>query len=1376
MNKHHRAQWVSLLSVAALCLAAGVMLADGHDSASTASHFQTKGFDVGDPVTANAGAYHFELLLLDLGGPLPLRYVLDYRSDRSDEINITGMDGPFGSRLNRWLVRQQWFPGPVTVAVNLGGGETPVFTPAPERAGEWVLDAASPVRYQLLETGETYDDGYFYLLDPILEWVFIFEKAAIPGWCGSDTSCSSRLVAVVDRNGNTHTWTYTAADSFRPARVSDGLGRWLDFTYDGRKRLISVVDQAGRFVVFTPEAEAADCPTWNNRLQSVLRSVTDAHGQVTTFLYACDRGSFQLVGSLRRPAGNQPYTQTYAQQALNEVPWEWRVMSQTDAYGNVTALAYDPAVNRVTETRPDGEVVVYEHQYNDGIPKQLTDPEGKTAVFGQTVHEQIGSVTDRLGDTSLFAYHPETGQLTAHTDALGRTTTWTWEAREQTFSNPFSKVEATFTCYDLVRVDHADGTCETFSHDDRGNVLARIDRAGQTWVYTYNGRGQVVTETNPAGGAATYTYNADGTLATATDSDTGMTLYEYDLYKRPSRISYPDGSVVHLLYDLNDRLVSRTDENGGETLFAWDANGNLAKVTDPEGRETVYGYDLMDRLVKTTDRLGHAARLAYDTMGRLAETSDATGVKAAWGYDPQGWPASLTRAGKTWATAHDDEGVPVSRTTPLGRTASHVTDKLGLLAGYTDPEGNTTTLQRDAVNRVTAVTDPNELTTGYGWTDRGDLAEVTLPGDAAAAYTYDARGLLAELADLNGAVWSFAYTVMGRLLEREDPLGRTTLYGYDIRGRLDQVAWPGGGSLDVTLDGAGNVRRLAYAGGPDLNYFYDSENRLLTTEGVTLERDAEGRVVSTADGGTAFGATYDGAGRLASVTYDNGAFTVTYTYDVGENGTGLLTGVSDNLTGTAIAFTYDDDMRLRTMVLPNGEIITRTWDNADRLTRLQSGHHVDLALSYDPGGRITAVDLIAPLPPSEHLQSAPVGWTYDAASQNSSPGWTHDDQGRVTATPEHALAWDGASRLTGVDGVRLTYNGLGQARTRTAGGATDRFHYNQALALAPLVAEQDEGTGQMRRYYVWTPEGRLLYLIEVMTGHQVLFYHGDQVGSTLALTDAAGEVADAYAYDPYGRLLAHEGSSSQPFTFSGAWGVRQEGAGLYQMRARYYDAAAGRFLSPEPLWPQLLEPRALNPYQYAHGDPVRFIDPAGSSPELPLFHEQSIRDHVAAITSEVNSRLDEMVSNVVLAGDVRHDWNELQDELDKALWYAPAAIIAEMGMSDVVERELERKRNRVESKRKHYADINETINRQKRELKEFIIGKRLTIYKLLAQIAQWNDILRKLEENHQKSALYHLAEGRLSEAREALEAAKKAGSGIDQVNRYREDLLGILNY
>ncbi|HEV8623972.1 MAG TPA: RHS repeat-associated core domain-containing protein, partial [Acidimicrobiia bacterium] len=63
--------------------------------------------------------------------------------------------------------------------------------------------------------------------------------------------------------------------------------------------------------------------------------------------------------------------------------------------------------------------------------------------------------------------------------------------------------------------------------------------------------------------------------------------------------------------------------------------------------------------------------------------------------------------------------------------------------------------------------------------------------------------------------------------------------------------------------------------------------------------------------------------------------------------------------------------------------------------------------------------------------------------------------------------------------------------------------------------------------------------------------------------------------------------------FAGAIGVRGEVAGLWEMRARFYDPQLGRFLSPDP-WPATLPgPATLNRYAYALNDPISLVDPSG---------------------------------------------------------------------------------------------------------------------------------------------------------------------------------------
>src|SRR5207244_6200060 len=122
--------------------------------------------------------------------------------------------------------------------------------------------------------------------------------------------------------------------------------------------------------------------------------------------------------------------------------------------------------------------------------------------------------------------------------------------------------------------------------------------------------------------------------------------------------------------------------------------------------------------------------------------------------------------------------------------------------------------------------------------------------------------------------------------------------------------------------------------------------------------------------------------------------------------------------------------------------------------------------------------------------------------------------------------WDLASRLTsytGADGSATTaYDAAGLRVSRTsAGGPTLNYIWNYATTL-PSVATVRSGGADLR-YYVYTPQGSLLYSIEA-AGNIRHFYHFDQSGSTLLLTDDRASVTDSYAITPYGESVAHTGT------------------------------------------------------------------------------------------------------------------------------------------------------------------------------------------------------------------------------------------------------------
>ena len=1147
------------------------------------------GLNAGDPIATNNGAYHFDLPLLALGGPMNLGFTPRYRSNfeqiiywRDIGVPIRFWWSPF--EYLEWGFSQ--FAKYVTVQVANGDAISFEWKTDHWEPGAPFVPGAYPVPWSLKET-----DGYFYLMDPLGEQVHIFKKS---NWVG-------RIERIVDRNGNQLIYSYAGATDLYPSHIEDGLGRSLDFTYQdigGNTALVRVTDQAGRHVNLTYDEHGAD-----NENVWTLRAVTDATGQTTTFHYTWTERADHLVKwhhqitGVERPAGNAPYTQAYANQKLNGVNAS-RVVSQTDAYSHTTAFVYDPTAIKVAEHRPDGTVQTYEHHDFYSPPRSLTDPTGKTMQFGwDEDRNRLISVTDRLGDTTQVTYHPETGKIASYTDAEGHTTTFTYTAQDQTFTNPANGETVTFTFYNLTHTDYPDGTHEDYAYDAHGNILTYSDGLGNEWHYTYNSRGQLLTITNPNGGVTTYAYNADGTLASSTDADVGVTTYAYDGYKRLDTITYPGGATVHFTYDLNDRLLTLTDELGRVLTFTYDNNGNLLTVTDPLGRTYTYAYDLMDRLSGFTDPLGHSAAFTYDKMGRMASFTDRNGHTTTYAYDPRGWLNAITdAAGHIWTSTYDDEGVLTATTTPLGHTTSVQTDKLGRTVTITDPLGAATHFSYDALGRLTSTTDRVGRTTAYTYDDAGRLTSVTRAGLGTATYTRNNLGLLTRITDLQGQHWDFGYSAVGRLTSHTDPLGNQWTYAYDERGRLQQTTYPDGSSTTYTYDAADQVVQIAYPGGPTLDFTYDDAGQLLTANDIAFTRDARGDITASRDGSASFGATYDDGQRLKTVTYD-GQATVTYTYDERD----LLTRVEDDLSGAWMTFAYDDDGRLTQIRRSNGVSTTYTYDAADRVTRIQdaraNGSLADQQYTFNAEGEPTQVVRTLPLDPPPSLPS--LNLTYDEAGQIASPGYAYDARGRQTAAPGKQFTYDGASRLISVaaDGATatFTYNGLGDLRTRTADGATTHYYHNYALGLWPIVAERQGSSGSWLRYYVYTPGGRLLYMIDPQDSNRVYFYHFDDIGSTLFLTNAGGAVTDSYAYTPYGQLLDHNGSNPQPFTFVGELGVRQEGPSgtFYHMRARYYDAETAQFISRDPVWPMIADIESLNPYQYAGENPVSFVDPEG---------------------------------------------------------------------------------------------------------------------------------------------------------------------------------------
>lgn len=116
-------------------------------------------------------------------------------------------------------------------------------------------------------------------------------------------------------------------------------------------------------------------------------------------------------------------------------------------------------------------------------------------------------------------------------------------------------------------------------------------------------------------------------------------------------------------------------------------------------------------------------------------------------------------------------------------------------------------------------------------------------------------------------------------------------------------------------------------------------------------------------------------------------------------------------------------------------------------------------------------------------------------------------------------------------------------------------------------------------------------LISQTRGSTTNYFLQDGQNSTRALTNSSGNVTDTYSYTAFGELFNQTGSTTNSYLYTGQ--QFDSLTGLYDLRARYYNPALGRFLSQDTFAVNFSNPVELNRYVYTGNSPINRTDPSG---------------------------------------------------------------------------------------------------------------------------------------------------------------------------------------
>lgn len=999
---------------------------------------------------------------------------------------------------------------------------------------------------------------------------------------------AGRLLWQKDRDGNQTTLSYN--NGFLTG-VTDSSERTLTINLNGNKLASSISDGLGTIATYT----------YYETNSSLLKEVAYQDGSKYKFEYQTLNGKV-LLKTVKDAFDNILETHDYdlegraitseKQGGVEKYTFDYTSWNSVFPFVPYTLVKHkkNPTDANFVETK------YYYHKPGD----MLGNSQGRYLVTKIQGNCNCGGSSE-----STDYEYDHKGNVKKMTNALGQVTSYAYDHN----GNRLSQTDVNGT--------------ETFTYNSFGQVLTRTDRMGGVWTNTYDAGGKLKTTKDPLNNVTTieypltdnkglpdsvkdarlnitkykwfpsglleevedanlkktnYTYDARSRVKTVTNALNHVTTYNYfDDAQRKVEIIYPNLDKITYKYDARRLLESITDERGKLTNYEFDAAYRLKKIIDPLGHAKEFGYDLMSNRTSVTDALGNATNYEYDDFNRLKEI--------------QYPPAEVGAARLEEKFEYD----------AIGRIKKHY-----------DTANRLTEYGYDDANRTNTMTSAQMEATTMKYNQRFQTVEVKDALNQIYNFTYDPLGR--QLSQTRaGTTMSYQYDAVGNQTLRTDYTGRQTAYEYDALNRLKKITY---------------LQPTRQTRAPTTTYVYDDISQLKTATNaagtVTFNYDNRNRIESATD---VFGHTLNYEYELSSTVNQkrlkfNGAMYAKYNFDDANR----LANIIDATDNTTITFGSDNADRLESRVYPNGITTTYGYDDMSRLKSLKDVSPTetvfDRQYGYSAANQISQIAEIAQTrnfvyDNVDRLTSMTNGaanetYNYDAVgnrmSSHRSATYSYQPNNKLTntatatysynsngnmisksdASGSWTYAWDYENRMTsasnGTNSVSYVYDALGRRVKRTQGASVTKFTYDG------LDVVLDDENGVLTKYQNGIGIDNKLKLT---SGGVSKYFLTDHLGSTSGLVDSSGNLTASNSYDSFGNTT----NTSFPTRYQYTGREYDSFTSLYYYRARFYDANLGRFISEDPIG---FDGGDVNLFAYVKNNPIRFKDPTGNIPLLPI--------------------------------------------------------------------------------------------------------------------------------------------------------------------------------
>lgn len=658
-----------------------------------------------------------------------------------------------------------------------------------------------------------------------------------------------------------------------------------------------------------------------------------------------------------------------------------RLLTVTDAFGNVTTVTRNETGTATAITGPFGQWTTLAHDAR-GYLASVTNALGEAT---RLVHDSLGlldSLVDARGNRHGYQY--VNGRLTSDEGPGGYV---------QTLARAYSADSLRSTVFDPAgRATHYSawfmkgGTLDrSVKGPDGLTTRSVIETSGRTTMYA------------PTGMRTTALSGADARLGLDVPF-----LKEFTLRAPSGLLSTIRSTRTVTLADSTNRLSLATQLDS----------------TVVNGRVFTRSLSMATRTAVSVTPVGRQATAVFDTLGRVSEERVPGLATTTYAYDTQGRLNRVTQAGRAVRYFYDARGRTDSVTDPLGRTTRYVYDSLGQVTRTVLPSAREVSFGYDSSGNLRSLTPPGRTAHQFGFTSADLTASYTPPavtgGGVPTAFRYNLDPSLREILRPDSSLISFAYDSAGRPRTITVPAGVTTLAYSATTGNLTGITSPGSRTLTYAYDGAlpttttwggevaGSVTlgydslfrtaSVTVNGANAIGYGYDRDGLLTSAGALTLGRNAQNGLLTTATvGGVETRWHYDSLAQADSVVTTQGGSTlmkVVYARD----SIGRITTLTETVQGVTTVHGY-------------------TYDAAGRLYQVRLGGVLQSTYTYDANGN--RLQLTTP--------GGTVTGTYDAQDGLETYG---------TSSYRWAATGELREKITGTDTTRYTYDAFGNLLAR----------------------------------------------------------------------------------------------------------------------------------------------------------------------------------------------------------------------------------------------------------------------------------------------------------------------------------------------------------